>query len=199
MRRSSFTTGRRRDVAAPAVDHRRGHRGAARHPQGRGDTPGLRGRADCVEGPLLADWLEAQGRVSEDVDLLVAPAAHDSAETCLMAARYRRLLPDHPGPIHASTWCRGREAIIVDLHRSLPGATSVPERQWIALAAHTERAALDGGEVEVLDLDGRLSSWPSMLLTESEYLSRSRISVLASPTHGHRLVEGSISRPGTRS
>ena len=36
------------------------------------------------------------------------------------------------------------------------GATSVPERQWVALASHTERAALDGGEVEVLDLDGRL-------------------------------------------
>ena len=73
-----------------------------------------------------------------------------------MAAGYRRLLPDHPGPVHASTWCRGREAITVDLHRSLPGATSVPERQWVALAAHTERVALDGGEVEALDLDARL-------------------------------------------
>ena len=51
-RRSSSTTARRRDVAAPAVDHRRGSRGAAHHSGAGGDTPRLRGGADRAQGTV---------------------------------------------------------------------------------------------------------------------------------------------------
>ena len=105
-------------------------------------------RCILLKGGTLSDLYDGARHYS-DVDLLVAPATLDTAETAL-AERGFALRHDDP---HSRIW--RREVLDVDLHTTLVGARVEPARVWEVLSGETETFAVGGAPVEGLNGPGR--------------------------------------------
>ncbi|WP_326554505.1 nucleotidyltransferase family protein [Micromonospora sp. NBC_01813] len=115
-----------------------------------------RGGVDSVliKGAGLARRLDTQ-RLYSDVDLLVAPAAFDAAESALAAAGYR---PKYPvdliaewGHWHERSWViPGPVPFTLDLHRGFAGVDD-PDELWRVVRAGAAPMDLAGGTVLVPD------------------------------------------------
>jgi hypothetical protein len=111
-------------------------------------------RGILLKGPALARWLYEGGpaRPYLDCDLLVAPHARAVAEATLRELGYQAHAFDTvrgDWPKHATTWHRS-DATTIDLHVTLAGLETPPDRVWEVLSEVTERMEVAGREVEVL-------------------------------------------------
>jgi hypothetical protein len=107
-------------------------------------------RTLLLKGPSIAAWLYGDGaaRPYGDSDLLVAPGSYRPAGEVLRELGFRDLA--YPWHRDSQTWLRRSDTSYVDLHRSLKGASALPDRVWDALAAHTDTLRVGGIEVEAL-------------------------------------------------
>ena len=120
----------------------------------------LRMRAERVrpillKGPAIARWLyrESEVRPSSDVDLLVSPADFPAAEQVLEAMGLTRF--PVAGLEHADTWLDEDRPLAVELHWSLLGVDTGPERAWQVLSHGTEVMDVGGVDVEALGFPAR--------------------------------------------
>ena len=106
-----------------------------------------------LKGPPLVRWLYGTeaARFSDDVDLLVPPAAIGAAEGVL-AQRGFAPFSTIPGdrPKHARLWEHDESPVGVDLHINLAGVTVSAEEAWEVLSGETEEIAVGGARVDVL-------------------------------------------------
>ncbi len=120
---------------------------------------------DCVllKGASLAEWLYRDGaaRGYVDVDLLVDPHRYVDAEATLRALEFEPLHEDDwegsEYQPHARAWRRARDGAMIDLHRTLSEVRNRgPEAVWTILQPHREQMAVGGGNIDILDITGRL-------------------------------------------
>jgi hypothetical protein len=119
------------------------------------DTAGI--RAVLLKGPSFARWLypEDSARPYIDTDLLVADTDFAPASEALGRLGFR---VHRPGWRDRSlSWLRARDDAWVDLHRSLVGVESTPDRLWDAVTADTETLRVGDRDVEILGLTARLA------------------------------------------
>jgi hypothetical protein len=104
--------------------------------------------AILLKGPVTAarQW-PARFRPTLDLDLMVAPARFETALACLAGRGFTPIAANE----RATALHRDRDAVTVDLHRTLPGATVAPERAWAELARRRVPFPLAGAEVAALD------------------------------------------------
>jgi hypothetical protein len=109
-----------------------------------------------LKGPSVIRWLYPTDtdRYSVDVDLLVAPADLERAETTLAVRGFEPLEPRRDDR-HARSWMRPGEPLPVDLHRSLVGVGVDDETVWNVLSGLTDRLEVPGGALSVLQPHGR--------------------------------------------
>jgi hypothetical protein len=109
-----------------------------------------------LKGPSVIRWLypAATDRYSVDVDLLVAPADLQRAETSLAELDFRPFEPRRHDK-HARSWVRPKAAVPVDLHSSVFGVGVDDETAWRALWGVTEQLEVGGTSVSVLQSHGR--------------------------------------------
>jgi hypothetical protein len=118
-------------------------------------------RSVLLKGASFATWLYGDGalRPYGDVDLLVAPESLAPAEQVLRELGFEAAWdPLHPRRDRAwggwdHTWMRGHDA--VDLHTTLLGVDAHPRKVWGTLSQMTERQAVGGATVEVLNPTAR--------------------------------------------
>lgn len=111
-----------------------------------------------LKGASLADWLYDDGTVRSysDVDMLVAPDQVAAAERVLGELGFEAGESLAPAETpHARPWQRARDAAVLDLHWTLPGACVAPPEVWQAVRAHAIFASVGGGEVRILDEPAR--------------------------------------------
>jgi hypothetical protein len=112
-----------------------------------------------LKGPITADWLYAGDRLPHrygDIDLLVGPGTICAATAVLVELGYEAATeipvdPELRSLVHAREFRRESDAVKLDLHWRLPGATADPAVVWDVLLEHSEPRTL--GEVEILALD----------------------------------------------
>ena len=117
------------------------------------------GGVDCLllKGRTLARLLYDDGsaRPYVDVDLLIAPAALQTATALLGALGFACQLSDGDVAsgmaLHAHPWGRVRDEARVDLHRTLRGLEAPAERVWEVLAGRARRDSVGGAAVLVPD------------------------------------------------
>jgi hypothetical protein len=109
-----------------------------------------------LKGPSVIRWLypASTDRHSVDVDLLVAPADLERAETALTDSGFAPFEPRRDDK-HARSWVRPGESFPVDLHRSLVGVGVDDETGWEILFGVTQRLELRGATLSVLQPHGR--------------------------------------------
>jgi hypothetical protein len=112
-----------------------------------------------LKGPVLARWLYDDGaaRPYADSDLLIRPADWAGAEALLPALGFAPVLTqrDLPQPLHADTWRRERDAIELDLHRTLPGIGADNAATWHVLSHEMETMSIGGVQIATLGPGGR--------------------------------------------
>jgi Uncharacterised nucleotidyltransferase len=111
-------------------------------------------RVLLLKGPVLEAWLYPDGRRSYgDIDLIVSPDNFGRAEValadfgfgmCLAGARAAELNP------HERSWRRGAN-VVVDLHRTLPVVTALPEAVWSLLRERATSLVIAGTDVDIPD------------------------------------------------
>jgi hypothetical protein len=117
-------------------------------------------RPIVLKGPAVARWLySAEGpRFYGDCDLLLARSDLEQAASALLrlgfVARDDRAAPDW-GREHASEFERADDAIVVDLHTTLPGVRADDTTAWRELSLGAEAIAIGGGTAHALGLPGR--------------------------------------------
>jgi hypothetical protein len=111
-------------------------------------------RSILLKGASFDRWLyDADApRPYFDVDLLVDPDDIARAGPVLTALGFARVRADTQ-PEHSEDWLR--DGIGADLHATLFGTGAPPAEVWEALAERTERMAVGGVEVDVLELPAR--------------------------------------------
>ena len=104
--------------------------------------------AILLKGPVTAarQWPD-RFRPTLDLDLMVAPARFETALACLAGRGFTPIAANE----RANALRRDRDAVTVDLHRTLSGATVAPERAWAELARRRVPFPLAGAEVAALD------------------------------------------------
>jgi len=109
-----------------------------------------------LKGPSVIRWLypATTDRYSVDVDVLVAPADHQRAETVLAQLDFEPFEPRRDDK-HARSWARTRDALPVDLHRSMVGVGVSDENAWEVLSGVTEQLEVCGETLSVLRPHGR--------------------------------------------
>jgi hypothetical protein len=111
-------------------------------------------RSILLKGPSVIRWLYApeSTRVSDDVDLLVAPADHAAAERALADLGFSPFPSNVAGgeTKHAYCWQRALNPITVDLHVTLPGVGVSDENVWNVLSHQTEHMIVGGLTLETL-------------------------------------------------
>lgn len=111
-----------------------------------------------LRGPAIATWLydHPTERPYGDVDLLVPPDGLEAAGAVLEGLGFShemiRATP-HDHTFHDEAWMR--EALLVDLHRTLSGAGAPPTAVWEALTREVSQVAAGGPEFPVPALPGR--------------------------------------------
>lgn len=111
-----------------------------------------------LRGPAIATWLydHPAERQYGDVDLLVQPerlaAAHHVLEELGFSHELIRAT-QHDHTFHDEVWLR--EALLVDLHRTLSGAGASPSAVWQALTEEVSQVAIGEVELPVLAVPGR--------------------------------------------
>lgn len=107
-----------------------------------------------LKGPTVADWLydDPAERPYVDSDVLVSPdgveAAHRTLRELGFEAEFGPL--PHTDMERPPSYPWRREAFVVDLHETLPGAGADPGEVWAALSALTEEREVGGRQVRVL-------------------------------------------------
>jgi hypothetical protein len=102
--------------------------------------------AIVLKGPVTARrQYPGELRPCVDVDLLVPPDA------TVAACRWLHRHGFHADAADALVLRRPRDGATVDLHRTLGGATAIPERTWQVLAGHAVAFDLHGRSVLALD------------------------------------------------
>jgi Uncharacterised nucleotidyltransferase len=116
-------------------------------------------RAILLKGPSFDAWLydRDEPRKYVDIDLLVAGADEQRAERVLEALGYRQRAGREPETVveHAKVWVRSRDAMNVDLHRTLIGVNPKGIDPWEVLAADTDSMQVGGTAVEILSEPAR--------------------------------------------
>lgn len=109
-----------------------------------------------LKGPAVIRWLypATTDRYSVDVDLLVAPADLARAEATLAQLEFEPFEPRRDDK-HARSWVRPRDALPVDLHRSIVGVGVNDENAWEVLSGVTEQLEVCGATLSVLQAHGR--------------------------------------------
>lgn len=109
-----------------------------------------------LKGPSVIRWLYPADtdRYSVDLDLLIAPADLERAETTLAVCGFEPLEPRREDK-HARSWMRPGEPLPVDLHRSLVGVGVDDETAWNVLSGLSDRLEVPGGALSVLQPYGR--------------------------------------------
>ena len=113
-----------------------------------------------LKGPSIALWLyhEGAGRSYVDSDILVPPEGRQMAEQTLarlgFVSAYAGTTPDEQDP-HGAPWRRSRDAVCIDLHRSIAGIPLSPAQAWQILARQTETMRVGGEAVQVLGKPAR--------------------------------------------
>lgn len=111
-----------------------------------------------LKGSSTARWLyPAEMRTYSDIDLLIARRDWDTAVRALESLGFSPL-NDVPPPgtwtLHASTWRRAGDAMVVDLHHTIDGFAE-EVAAYELLLDHRERMLLAGVEVTTLDESAR--------------------------------------------
>ena len=114
-----------------------------------------------LKGPSVAGWLyeDRALRPYVDSDLLVDPAGVETARATLAERGFRPEfgpLP-HPGMESAPSYPWRRDAFVVDLHETLPGATADRPRTWAVLRAGASEEPVGGRTVATLGEPARLA------------------------------------------
>jgi hypothetical protein len=97
-----------------------------------------------LKGPALTGWIYPldEPRSYLDADLWIRPGDGPAAEAELVGLGFSKQVDDGGLPDwweeHGSHWARDADAVIVDLHRTLPGLGVTPEKAWDILAQDTE-------------------------------------------------------------
>jgi hypothetical protein len=115
-----------------------------------------------LKGPSIARWLydDPSEREYGDCDVLIAPESLAVAERALETLGYQREYDDRALPAwwreHASAWLRHRDAVSIDLHRTLAGV-GVPDPEcWQLLSANPGSLRVGGTEVLTLSEPARM-------------------------------------------
>jgi hypothetical protein len=114
-----------------------------------------------LKGASIARWLyePSEPRSYADCDLLVRPADLPSAGAVLRALGFVPEVDEAQMPQwwreHAVGWLREGDSAVVDVHRTLAGASADEDRVWEALSEGEDRIAVGGIEAAVLAPAGR--------------------------------------------
>jgi hypothetical protein len=114
-----------------------------------------------LKGASFVQWLYADGdRLPYlDSDLLVRPGDERAAEAELEKLGFVRRWDESGMPDwwreHGSEWGRDSDGVLVDLHRSLPGAGADAQTTWAVLAQPAPTVTIAGHEAPALALPGR--------------------------------------------
>src|SRR5690349_6557925 len=92
-------------------------------------------RTILLKGPSVSRWLyeKNESRPYRDIDLLVSPAAHKSAENVVRSQGFSRraLGSTRIGrESHHACWYRPDDGVSVELHRGFGGVQASDERFW---------------------------------------------------------------------
>jgi hypothetical protein len=123
------------------------------------DVAGVESR--LLKGAALARWLytPADPRWYSDCDLLVRPSDVPTARTVLQRLGFVPEVDEARMPDwwreHAVAWLREEDAVVVDIHSTLPGIASEPERVWEVLAPDPEPVSVGGAQATTLPAAGR--------------------------------------------
>jgi hypothetical protein len=106
-----------------------------------------------LKGPALADWLyQGEIRSYGDVDLLIAPPDVPAAEQLLTGLGFQDEMQGASlceRSAHAATW--SLDALSIDLHHTVVGATLTDADVWRELSNRCELHFVGGREVNVLE------------------------------------------------
>lgn len=112
-------------------------------------------RSVLLKGPVTARWLypaDPGARPYRDVDLLVPPHGHATAEVVLTTLGFQRSRPARLADemeLHGDEWRRESDDAVVDLHRSLHFLEEAPPGLvWQLMAEGTEAFDVAGATVE---------------------------------------------------
>jgi hypothetical protein len=118
-------------------------------------------RSLLLKGPALTGWIypRDEPRSYMDVDLWIRPGDERAAEAILVQLQFSKLLDDSGLPEwwedHGSHWTRDIDAVVVDLHRTLPGLGVSPERAWDVLSRDTETITVAHERVGIMSAPAR--------------------------------------------
>lgn len=109
--------------------------------------------AMLLKGPVLARALYGGGaRAYSDTDILVPEPELERTGRALARLGFRQRLgeDDLVGlPLHAYTWVRDRDRVVVDVHRSIKGARASASAVWEVFQEETATADVGGARVTV--------------------------------------------------
>lgn len=112
-----------------------------------------------LKGPAIASWLYRDGttRPYGDADLMVSPTDWERAQSLLQALGFEKELAplQHPGmeSFASESWVRNGQN--VDLHCTLWGIGTTPERVWATLSSLTDSMFLEGRPIQILEPGAR--------------------------------------------
>jgi hypothetical protein len=118
--------------------------------------------AVLLKGPTIADWLYdgPAERPYVDSDVLVDPAAVERAHAVLrelgFGAEFGPL--PHTGMERPPSYPWRREAFVLDLHETLPGAGAPPRDVWAAVRGDSSERDVGGRRVQALGRHGVLTA-----------------------------------------